>query len=220
MPRIARGLSDGALYHVINRGNARQEVFHKDEDYQAIINLMVEAKERYEVEVCAYCFMPNHFHLLLRPVQGEELSKWMQWLMTSHVRRYHKHYKTSGHVWQGRYKSFIVAQDDHLLTVVRYIEGNPLRAGLASSAANWPWSSHCERCECRGSSFLGKLPLALPTNWAEYVDTPLTTSELERLLVSTNRQTPFGKASWQNKMCRKHGLESTMRPQGRPRKRE
>jgi putative transposase len=113
MPRIARGLSDGFVFHILNRGNGRQEVFHKHGDYHAFVRLTEEALDSFDIKLLAYCLMPNHFHLLLQPDKGEELSKFMQWLMTSHVRRYHQHYGTSGHVWQGRYKSFIVQDDDH-----------------------------------------------------------------------------------------------------------
>lgn len=127
MPRVARGLADGMIYHVINRGNGRREVFHKEEDFQAFISLLKEAKEKHPVKLLGYCLMSNHFHLLLSPEKADDLSKFMQWFMTSHVRRYHRHYRSSGHVWQGRYKSFIVENDLHLLTVVRYIEGNPVR---------------------------------------------------------------------------------------------
>ncbi len=117
MPRIPRGLIDGFIYHVINRGNGRQEVFHKEQDYEAFINLMEEAKGRHPVKILAYCLIPNHFHMVLKPEKAEELSKFMQWSMTSHVRRYHRHYGTTGHVWQGRFKSFIIREDNHLLTV-------------------------------------------------------------------------------------------------------
>ena len=99
MPRVARGLADGMIYHVINRGNCRQEVFHRDEDFQAFIALLKDAKEKFPVKLLGYCLMSNHFHLLLSPEQADDLSKYMQWLMTSHVRRYHRHYRTSGHVW-------------------------------------------------------------------------------------------------------------------------
>jgi putative transposase len=128
MPRIVRGLGDNIVYHVINRGNGRQEVFHSDKDYEAFMKLMKEAKKRYPVRLYGYCLMPNHFHMTVTPRKGEELSRWMQWLMTSHVRRYHRHYDSSGHIWQGIYKSFIVQEDSHLLMLLRYIEGNPVRA--------------------------------------------------------------------------------------------
>src|SRR4030042_2957429 len=101
MPRISRGLIDSAVYHVINRGNGGQEVFHKGKDYEAFIAIMEEAKVHYSVKFFAYCLMPNHFHMVLMPDEGGQLSKMMQWMMTSHVRRYHRHYGTSGHIWQG-----------------------------------------------------------------------------------------------------------------------
>ena len=149
MPRIERGLADNIVYHVINRGNGRQEVFHKDRDYEAFMKLIKEAKERYSVKLFGYCLMPNHFHMAVKPEKGEDLSRWMQWLMTSHVRRYRRHYGSSGHIWQGRYKSFMVQDDAHLLMVLRYIEGNPVRAGLVPSAKEWKWSSHGETLEKR-----------------------------------------------------------------------
>lgn len=220
MPRIARGFCDGLIYHVLNRGNGRQRVFHREGDYQVFLGLMEEAKALYRVNILAFCLMPNHFHLLLRPQKAEELSKWMQWLMTSHVRRYHCHYGTSGHVWQGRYKSFIVQEDMHLLTVVRYVEGNPVRAGLVESAKNWAWSSHGERTsgECR--KVLSDLPLTLPTNWTEYVDTAWPSDELAGIRKSVNRQAPYGREGWIQKLCIVLGLESTIRERGRPRKAE
>ena len=77
--------------------------------------------------------MPNHFHLLMRPQADGDLGRWVQWLLMAHARRYHRHYGTSGHVWQGRFKAFIIEDDDHLRTVLRYVERNPLRAGTGSA---------------------------------------------------------------------------------------
>jgi len=218
MPRIARGHSDGQIYHVLNRGNGRQDVFHKDGDFKALIELLPKVQESYGVSILAYCLMTNHFHLLLQPAKAEDLSKGMQWLMTSHVRRYHRHYGTSGHVWQGRYKSFIVQEDDHLMTVARYIEGNPVRASMAASAKDWHWSSHNERAGVTDQKTLAEFPVALPANWTEYVDTALTSSEIERLRRSVNRQAPYGGDIWMNKICNAFGLESTIRRRGRPAK--
>lgn len=229
MPRVERGLADRLIYHVLNRGNGRQEIFHKDRDYEAFINLMRQAKERYSVKIFAYCLMPNHFHMVLMPDKGEELSKWMQWLMTSHVRRYHRHYGSSGHIWQGRFKSFIIQRDEHLLMVLRYVEGNPVRAGLVESAKGWLWSSHNVRVVREGRSLSSKetvslghliddLPIEIPEAWDKYVDELLTDKELERLKQSVNRQTPYGQTEWQIKITQELGLESTLRPMGRPRK--
>jgi putative transposase len=218
MPRIARGHSDGLIYHILNRGNCRQDVFHKDEDYKAFTELLAKVQESYGISILAYCLMPNHFHLLLQPVKSEDLSRSLQWLMTTHVRRYHRHYKTSGHVWQGRYKSFIVQEDNHLLTVARYIEGNPVRGAMTASAEAWHWSSHKERTGAADRKILSEFPVVLPANWTEYVDMALTSNEVERLRRSVNRQAPYGSDIWMNEICKAFGMESTIRKKGRPAK--
>jgi putative transposase len=218
MPRIARALADNQIYHILNRGNGRNEIFHKAGDYDAFIKLLREAKKTYPVDILAYCVMPNHFHFILRPRQATQLSVMMQWLMTSHVRRYHKHYGGCGHVWGGRYKSFIIQKDRYLLTVIRYIESNPVRAGLVSSARDWNWSSHNERVGESAEAIIDDPPIALPGNWTQFVDTPLSNSEIEKLRVSIQRQAPYGESTWTKKVCKKYGLESTIRSRGRPRK--
>ena len=93
---------------MLNRGNRRAEVFHDEGDYAGFIELLWLACDRIPMRLAAVCLMPNHFHLVVRPWADGDLSRWMQWLMTSHVRRYHRRYSTSGHVWQGRYKSFVI----------------------------------------------------------------------------------------------------------------
>ena len=114
----------------------------------------------------------------------------MQWLLTSHVRRHHRTHRSSGHIWQGRYKSFLVKDDDeHLLTVLRYIEGHPVRSGVVAAACDWSWSSHRERVAGK----LPELPNTLPLDWATRVDRLLSAEELERLGQSVRRQTPFGR---------------------------
>lgn len=218
MPRIARGISDGAVYHLLNRGNARQQVFHHANDYQAFVNLLRETDQRNPFGILAYCLMPTHFHLVVRPEKADDLHRGMQWLMTSHVRRQHALDGSSGHIWQGRYKSFLIEQDNHLLMVLRYVEGNPVRAGLVSSAMDWPWSSHLQRVSVSSDIFLKDLPIDYPAQWSSYVNRPLSEGELEELHRSVSRQTPYGNPHWQMETSQKLGLESTMRPRGRPRK--
>ncbi len=218
MPRIPRGLADGFVYHVLNRGNGRQRVFHGSRDYRMFIDLMREAKTRYSVKVFAFCLMPDHFHMILMPERAEYLSRWMQWLMTCHVRRYHRDNGTSGHVWQGRFKSFVIQKDVHLLAGLRYVVGNPVRAGLVRSAGEWPWSS----CGIAGGGMrllLDKPPMALPPDWDRRVDEPLPEEELARIRRSVNRQSPYGDSRWQMRIVKRLGLESTLRPRGRPSRR-
>src|SRR5215207_11457447 len=141
MARPLRNSPGGYCYHVLSRGNARQRVFHKPADYEAFVGLFDAAHEVVPMRLLAYCLMPNHFHLVLWPRADGDLSDYMMWLGTAHVRRYHRHYHSSGHVWQGRFKAFPIQEDEHLLLVLRYIERNALRAGLIAKVTGWPWSS-------------------------------------------------------------------------------
>jgi putative transposase len=134
MPRTARAAVGGPCYHVLNRGSARAEVFHKDEDYTAFVRLLPLAMERLPTRLLGFCLMPNHFHPVLWPHKDGDLGRFTQWLLTSHVRRYHRHYHSSGHVWQGRFKAFPIQRDEHLLTVLRYVEWNPLRTTWCKDA--------------------------------------------------------------------------------------
>ena len=152
------------------------------------------------------------------PNKPEELSKFMQWLLTSHVRRYHKHYETSGHIWQGRYKSFIIQKENYLLTAIKYVEGNPVRAGMVNSARNWLWSSHKETTNERTKLLVNKAPIELNKDWTKYVDEVWDDIELKRIHQSINRQSPYGELKWQAKIVEELGLESTVRPRGRPKK--
>jgi len=219
MARTARASVGGICYHVINRGNGRQEVFHKDEDYQAFVNLIAQACERLPLRVLAYCLLPNHFHLVLWPKGDGDLSRWMQWLMTSHVRRYHRHYHGSGHVWQGRFKAFPIQQDEHLLTVLRYVERNPLRCNLVKRAEQWSWSSASARGgQQPASDFLHCGPVERGRNWLQFVNRPQTEAEMASLCKCIERGTPYGTATWQRIIAKKLGLESSLRPRGRPKK--
>jgi putative transposase len=218
MPRTARGSIGGYSYHVINRGNARAAVFHKSADYAAFVEIMAEASVRVPMRLLAYCLMPNHFHFALWPQGDGDLSRWMHWLLTTHVRRYLRHYHSSGHIWQGRFKAFPIEGDDHLLTVLRYIERNPLRARLVGRAEDWPWSS------LRWLSQPDKAPLKLDPGtaprglgWLEWINEASTDPELQRLRESIRRDRPFGSPEWTLRTAQHLGLESSLRPRGRPR---
>ncbi len=137
MPRTARASIGGLCYHVINRGNARGTVFHDPTDFRGFIHLLGSACQRLRLDILAFCLMPNHFYLVIRPYQDGDLSRRMQWLLTSHVRRYHCRYRTEGRIWQLRFKAFPIQDDNHLITVVRYVERNALRSKLVERAEDW-----------------------------------------------------------------------------------
>jgi len=216
MPRTARASQGGYCYHVLNRGNARRTVFHKDGDFAAFLKLLAQAGERVPIRLLAFCLMPNHFHLAVWPIHDGDLSNYMMWLMTAHVRRYHKHYHSSGHVWQGRFRAHPIQEDDHLLAVLRYIERNPLRAGLVPRAEDWRWSSASSpRPE---GLIIDPGPVIRPTNWLQLVNQPQTEAEVKALRESLRRGRPYGAEPWQIETAERLGLESSLRPRGRPRK--
>lgn len=206
------------MYHVLNRGNGRSDVFHKADDYVAFVDLMRESNERLPMRVVGYCLMTNHFHLLLWPHADGDLSRWMQWLMTSHVRRYHRHYHGSGHVWQGRFKAFPVETDEHYLGVLRYVERNPLRANLVTRSQDWEWSSLKPTLRSGPPGLLSAGPLPKSPQWTQYVNSVETEAELACLRNSVARGTPYGQPSWQQQTAIALGLESSTRPRGRPTK--
>ena len=217
MPRTVRRLVGGVCYHVVNRGNAQATVFHTDAHYRAFIELISDACARIDMRVVAFCLMPNHFHLVAWPRADGDLSRWMHWLLTTHVRRHHLLHGSSGHVWQGRFKAFPVRRDEHLLTVIRYVERNALRAGLVRRAEDWPWNSLRWRASGSHPEIPGDIPIALPSDWLTLVNAPQTAAELERVRRSVNRGTPFGGKAWSQRTAETIGLGST-RPRGRPKR--
>ncbi len=203
-------------YHVLNRGNAQMTVFHAADDYAAFEQLLADAQARVPMRLLAYCLMPNHFHLVVWPRADGDLSRWMQWLLTAHVRRHHRRHATSGHVWQGRFRACPIQQDEHLLTVLRYVERNPLRARLVRQAERWPWSSLATRPDRPVP--LTAWPLDRPRQWLRRVNAAETAAELADVRRCVQRGTPIGEQSWALRAAARLGLESTLRPRGRPRK--
>ena len=216
MPRIPRGDSANGIYHIINRGNMRIQVFNDAKDYEHFLELLYKSAEKEKVAIHAYCLMPNHFHLLLSPEGEGSLSRMMQLLMTSHVRYYHRKNKTSGHVWQGRYKSFIVQKDSYYIEVMRYIEANALRAGLVEKAEDWIYGSLYTRISSK--AHLSEPLVELGDDWKDNVNMTMQIDELEKIRNSVNRQAPLGKDEWQIVVASQHGLLPTLGNRGRPKK--
>jgi putative transposase len=170
------------------------------------------------MRVLAACLMPNHFHLTVWPAADPDLTNWMHWLMTAHVRGYRKQYRGSGHIWQGRFKAFPIQEDLHLLTVLRYVECNPLRAGLVDRSEAWPWSSLRTWAGLPLVPFFHPGPVPRPETWITQVNTPLHAKDLKYLRRSVRRGTPYGEPAWMEATARHLGLEDTLRSPGRPRK--
>jgi putative transposase len=192
-------------------------VFHSDADYASMTRLMKDAQAAVRVEVLAWCLMPNHMHIVIRPFGDGDLARWMHWLLTTHVQQHRVRHKTTGRIWQGRYKAFPIQTDRHLLTVLRYVERNPVRAGLAPHAIDWKWSSSRERRRAgEPRSLLAGSPVPLPSPWLDWVDTPLTDTELNAIRDCVRRDRPLGDGTWTRDMANRLDLLGTLRPRGRP----
>lgn len=223
MGRLLRCAPGGYVYHVLNRANGRMTIFRKDGDYEAFERILAEALEHVPgMRLLAYCLMPNHWHLLVWPRHDGELSDFGHWLTLTHTQRWHAHYRNvgQGHLYQGRFKSFPVQEDDHFLTVGRYVERNALRACLCKKAEEWRWSSLWRRQQSDAAvrRMLSDWPIACPRTWLSFVNTPQTEKQLERLRQSVNRGQPYGEESWIERTAKRLNLQSTFRPRGRPRK--
>ena len=203
---------------MLNRGNARAKVFHKEGDYAAFVDLLAAANERLPMRILGYVLMPNHFHLVLWPRTAGDLSRWMQWLLTRHVRRYHRHYHSAATSGRDASKPFPIEQDEHLVTVLRYVERNPLRAGLVERAQDWHWSSLAWRPKGKRPAMLAKWPIACPRGWIELRQAAADGSGAPGLATQHRPRHPFGDDRWNQRVAKRLGLESSLRPRGRPRK--
>ena len=224
MARVLRVVAPDIVYHVINRANGREGIFQKEKDYAAFEKILIEGKEKYDMRILAFCIMPNHWHLILYPKTDEDLSQFMRWITHTHTQRFHTHYHTIGygHLYQGRFKSFPVQDDDYFLQVCRYVERNPLRAGLVEKTEDWQWSSAWIRKNgsLEQKKMLADWPVAMPDHYEEWANTLSEDEEekLEKIRHALKRGSPFGESDWVASIAKKLGLKSTLRERGRPRK--
>jgi putative transposase len=224
MPRRARTIVGGLIYHVLNRSNGRATLFRKAADYDAFARTLAEARERLPLRILSFCVMPNHWHFVVWPRRGhdDEVSEFFRWLTLTHTQRWHAHHRTSGtgHLYQGRFKSFPIERDEHFYTVARYVERNPLRARLVERAEEWRHGSLWRRLagSAEERAILAEWPLPLPRTWSEHVNRPQTDAEADAVRRAIQRGAPFGGPEWTRRTVLSLGLEHTQRPRGRPRK--
>jgi putative transposase len=221
MPRTARVDVGEQVYHVINRANGRLQIFNSPDDYLLFEHLLAETVKLTGMRLLSYTLMPNHWHLLLWPRNDGDLREFMHQLSNSHTRQVHAETGTngSGHLYQGRYKSFLVDSDSYMLTVMKYIERNPARAGLVRRAEEWQWGSAWRRV--RGTagqkSLLTAGPTDLPADYLSWLNEVEEDANLTAIRESVNKSRPYGRETWVEKMIRDYKLESTLRAPGRPR---
>lgn len=220
MARIERTDIGDYVYHVINRANARVQIFDSNKDYQLFESVLEEAVEKFDMRLLAYCIMPNHWHLVLYPKSNGDLSLFMGWLTNTHTRRWHTGKGTigQGHLYQGRYKSFLCQDDAHFLSLVRYVERNAKKANLVKGAEDWKWSSvwRRESGTIEQQKLLSSWPVSKPKNYPIWLNEAQTKSEEESIEKSITKSNPYGGDSWVDRVVKRFGLEQTLRTVGRP----
>jgi putative transposase len=220
MLRMARNAPGGLVYHVLNRANGRLRLFKTEKDFLAFERVLLLAHRRTPIRILDWCVMSNHWHLVLWPERDGQLTEFVRWLTLTHAQRWkHAHAAVGhGHLYQGRFKSFPIEQDDHLLTVLRYVERNPVRAALVQQAQRWPWGS-CHVRQKRAHALyplLSAWPALRPSRWLETVNSPQTQADEKRVQESILRNRPAGSEPWVQRMAKALALNHTLRPRGRP----
>ena len=222
MPRRPRVCPAHTCFHVLNRAVARLPLFEKPEDYEAFERVLQEAWERESIPLYSYCIMPNHWHFVVCPETRNQLTDFFRWLTHTHTMRWHAHHHTegTGHLYQGRFKTFPIEDDSHLLAVLRYVERNPVRASLCKRAEDWKYGSAWRKQygDSKQQSMLSKWPIPRPRSWLAYVNEANSESELEAIRRSVIRGTPYGSESWVTQSAARLQLKHTLRPKGRPKK--
>jgi putative transposase len=222
MPRRARVAPGGLVYHVLNRSVGKMKMFRREGDYDAFCRVMGEAHERHPIRILSLCVMPSHWHFVVWPRADGQTTDFFRWLAHTHAMRWRTSHHTVGygHLYQGRFKSFPVQADSHLRTVCRYVERNPLTAGLVTRAEQWKWSSLWLRAHGTDEqkALLADWPVPIPSDWTARVNAALTDKERARIRTSIDRNRPFGDDDWVARAVRRLHLEHTVRREGRPTK--
>lgn len=227
MARLPRLILPGQPHHVILRGNNRQAIFFSDLDRQHLLDILAEAAAQYRVAVHAYVLMDNHLHLLLTPSDADGLSRMMQSLGRRYVGWFNARHKRSGTLWEGRFRAGLIEGERHLLACMRYIELNPVRAGLCAEPAQWPWSSAAHHLGLTRNALiaehelywsLGNTPFEREHAYREFMAQGVSPAEQGQFTDAVLRGRPLGSEAFLEPLAAEHGQVVSKRPRGRPRK--
>ncbi len=219
MPRRTTTGTAGIVFHVINRGVRRLGLFDQAGDYRAWLTAFAEAQRRVPIDIFAYCLMPNHFHLVVRPREDGHLAEFMRLGTVTHSMRWHRYRGSAGTgaVYQGRYRAFPVQTNRYFFSVCRYVEANALRASLVEHAEDWPWSSLAARCRNRHLLQLSEWPILQPSDWIQQVNSSGAKAELDAVRRCIIKRIPLGDDDWSRATAVPLGLTRGFRRSGRPR---
>ena len=222
MPRRPRICPAGYCFHVINRAVTRLTLFEKQTDYETFERVLEEAHEQVKLPILAYCVMPDHWHFVVRPKTATQVTDFFRWLTHTHTMRWHAHYQTegTGHLYQGRFKTFPIEEDKHLLAVLRYVERNALQASLVEQAEDWQYGSLWRKVhgDEESRSLLSAWPVPRPQRWRAMVNRPQREQEIKAIQKCLKKGSPYGTDHYVTRATKRLQLMHTLRERGRPRK--
>lgn len=228
MARLPRYFIKGQPQHIIQRGNNREPIFAGDEDYVFYLECLQDAANRYELLIHAYVLMTNHVHLLASPKSEDSIPKTLQSLGRRYVQYFNHTYNRTGTLWEGRYKATVIDSDRYLLTCMRYIELNPVRAEMVKHPREYPWSSYTANAYGEENKLVTQYSLyrQLGTNEAkrksayrQLFRAAISRADLEAIRESTNKGWVLGGSNrFRNKIERLSGRRTTPKPRGRPKR--
>ena len=226
MPRHLRAQLDGFPLHVRQRGINREVTFLDSSDYELFLGLLAELTPKSGCDVHAYVLMPNHVHLLLSPAQVARASWLMKNLCQRYAQVFNRRHKRTGSMWEGRFRSSAVDTDAYLLTCQRYIELNPVRAGIVDTPSQYPWSSFATNALGQASLFLqphdcyvrlGDPKVRPQVAYAGLFEQDLSPAALQEIRTAIDTNSALGSAEFRRGLQEETGRIATPRPRGRPR---
>ena len=220
MPRLPRTVFAGLAHHVTQRGNRREPIFFADDDRIAYLSWLEEYADKHQVEVLAYCLMSNHVHLVVVPTTDDGLQLVLKPLHMRYAQRINRQMGWSGHLWQGRFFSSPL-DDAYLWTAIRYVECNPVRAGMVQRAEDYRWSSAAAHCTDQPDGLLNResnwgKQFAAIDNWSGWLQMTDDVERLDLLRQSADKGLPCGAADFVQALGIQAGRPLESRPQGRP----
>ncbi len=227
MARLARYFLEGCPQHIIQRGNNREPIFADTRDYHFYLEWLLEAGDRYGIDIHAYVLMSNHVHILCTPQTKNSIGKTLQSIGRRYVGYFNYTYKRTGTLWEGRYKATLIDSEQYLLTCMRYIELNPVRAKMVRSPADYPWSSYSANADGKEDPLvkshdlyrrLGRSTLERRSAYRELFRFAVCDADLEAIRENTNKAWALGNDRFREKVELLTGRRTTPKPKGRPRK--
>ncbi|MCB1700639.1 MAG: transposase [Halioglobus sp.] len=227
MPRKPRFFVPGLATHIVQRGHNRQAIFFDDSDYRVFLSLLSKARDRYPSDVHAYVLMTNHVHILATPSGKQSISQLMQYLGRQYVPYINKKYSRSGTLWEGRFKASVVETSSYLLACYRYIEMNPVRAGMVCQPNDYPWSSFRKNALQEKNGLITEHPeyKSLGENSTERATCyrllfaeQLSDEKLTTLRMHTQSGTPLGNAKFRKEVEATLSIKTGYPARGRPKR--